>query len=74
MNKIGFATVFLATAAVAQMEKRTADLYDPAMFAAAAPAVGTDAPDLQLCDLQGRPRCLQALLGKTVVIVKGSYT
>ena len=74
MKKQCLAMVFLATVAVAQMEKRTADLYDPAMFAAAAPAVDTDVPDLQLCDLQGRPRCLQALLGKTVVIVKGSYT
>lgn len=65
----------LATApARAQMELRQADLYDPATFAAFAPAVGDDCPDLWLCDLTGRPRALAALRGRTVVLVKGSFT
>lgn len=72
--RAGMVSVLVAVALPAQMEKRVADQYDPATFAAAAPAVGAVAPDLQLCDLQGRPRCLKALLGSTVVIVKGSYT
>ncbi len=72
--KAGLVLLSAVAAATAQMEKRAADLYDPKAFAAAAPAVGEVAPDLQLSDLQGRPRCLQALLGSTVVIVKGSYT
>ncbi|MCA8963877.1 MAG: hypothetical protein H6838_01280 [Planctomycetes bacterium] len=72
--RTGAVLLSLAAAAAAQMEKREVDLYDPKAFAAAAPAVGSPAPDLQLCGLDGRPRCLQALLGSTVVIVKGSYT
>ena len=67
-------SLLLATPMLAQMEMRAADLYDPRTFAAAAPAVGSDAPDLRLCDLEGRPRALQALLGRTVVLVKGSFT
>ncbi|MBL8734934.1 MAG: hypothetical protein JNL12_00775 [Planctomycetes bacterium] len=64
----------LAAAATAQMELRQADLYDPVTFAAFAPAVGDDCPDLRLCDLTGRPRALAALRGRTVVLVKGSFT
>jgi hypothetical protein len=60
--------------APAQMEKRFFEEYEAKRFAAAAPAVGSEAPDLQLCDLEGRPRSLRALLGRTVVLVKGSYT
>lgn len=66
--------LLLASPLLAQMEMRAADLYDPSTFAAAAPAVGSEAPDLRLCDLEGRPRALQALLGRTVVLVKGSFT
>ena len=57
-----------------QMEKREEGKFDDLAFASAQPAVGMPAPDLQLCDLLGRPRCIQALLGSTVVVVKGSYT
>lgn len=64
----------LAAAASAQMELRQADLYDPATFAAFAPGVGDDCPDLRLCDLTGRPQSLTALRGRTVVLVKGSFT
>jgi hypothetical protein len=63
-----------AVPASAQMEKRMAELYDAERFAKAAPAVGSVTPDLQLCDLDGRPRCLLALRGRTVVLIKGSYT
>lgn len=65
---------FAASLARAQMEKRAAELYDAASFAQAAPAVGSAAPDLQLCDLDGRPRCLQALRGRAVVVIEGSFT
>jgi hypothetical protein len=58
----------------AQMEKRESDRYDPAQFALLSPAIGEPAPDLRLCDLEGRPRSLEALLGSTIVLVKGSYT
>ena len=63
-----------AVPATAQMEKRMAELYDAERFTAAAPAVGAETPDLQLCDLDGRPRCLSALRGRTVVLIKGSFT
>ena len=66
--------LLLTTAATAQMELRQADLYDPATFAVVAPAVGEDCPDLRLCDLTGQPRALAALRGRTVVLVKGSFT
>ena len=64
----------LATVLAGQMEKRWTGRYDGREFAAAAPAVGTRAPDLSLCDLEGRPWSLHALLGRTVVLVKGSFT
>lgn len=64
----------MAATAPAQMELRQADLYDPTTFAAFAPAVGDDCPDLRLCDLTGRPQSLTALRGRTVVLVKGSFT
>lgn len=64
----------MAAVATAQMELRQADLYDPANFAAVFPAVGDDCPDLRLCDLTGQPRALAALRGRTVVLVKGSFT
>ena len=71
---IGVAIAALSALATAQMEKRWTGQYDGVAFAEAAPAVGTAAPDLRLCDLEGRPRCLMAELGCTVVLVKGSYT
>jgi len=73
-GKIGLMMLLAAAQASAQMELRARDLYDAATFAKVAPAVGAAAPDLQLCDLLGRPRCVAALLGRTVVLVKGSYT
>ena len=70
----GSLCLVLAAAAPAQMELRQADLYDPATFTAVFPAVGDDCPDLRLCDLTGQPRALTALRGRTVVLVKGSFT
>lgn len=75
MNGKIVSVALLAAANVgAQMELRARDLYDAATFAKVAPAVGSTVPDMQLCDLPGRPRCLLALRGRTVVVVKGSYT
>lgn len=64
----------LACVAGAQMEKRTTGLYDLDAFMKAFPAVGTETPDLQLPDLLGRPRSLRGMLGRHVVLLKGSYT
>ena len=70
----GLGLALVAAPARAQMELRQADLYDPSTFAAFFPAVGDDCPDLRLCDLTGRPRSLAALRGRSVVLVKGSFT
>jgi hypothetical protein len=65
---VGGATAF------AQMEKRASDQFFDPTFAAAKPAVGTLAPDLVLADLDGRPWSLHELAGRTIVLIKGSYT
>jgi hypothetical protein len=57
-----------------QMDKRSDDLYDERAFEAARPAVGSPSPDLALADLEGCPRSLSLWFGRTVVLVKGSYT
>tara|TARA_R110002073_G_C9314415_1_gene567856 strand:+ start:561 stop:731 length:171 start_codon:yes stop_codon:yes gene_type:complete len=56
------------------MEKRTADQYANAVFAKAAPAVNSKAPDLRLRDLTGRMRSLHAERGRTIVLIGASYT
>jgi hypothetical protein len=56
------------------MEKRWVDQYAGTVFARSAPAVGTEAPDLCLWDLQGRPRSLHLERGRTIVLIGGSYT
>jgi hypothetical protein len=69
-----FVALTAALAATAQMEKRENELYATMGFATAEPMVGAAAPDLRLCDVDGRPRALRAWLGRTVVLVKGSFT
>jgi hypothetical protein len=64
----------LAPLATAQMEKRDRALYDRERFLAAAPAVGTAAPDLVLTDLDGRPHRLSEYRGRVVVLIKGGFT
>ncbi len=64
----------LISPAPAQMEKRTEDLYDPAAFRGAAPAVGTVAADFVVADLEGRPVALSSFRGRTLILVKGGYT
>lgn len=64
----------LAACLPAQMEKRDTGEYDVQAFLEAAPRVGDEAPELLLCDMDGRPRSLHLLRGATVVLVKGSYT
>lgn len=58
----------------AQMEKRGEALYDREAFRADAPAVGSQAPDLVLCDLDGRLQALSAYRGRVVVIIKAGFT
>ena len=58
----------------AQMEKRDRDLYDRAAFLAAAPALGSMAPDLVLADLDGRLHALSSYRGRVLVLIKGGFT
>jgi hypothetical protein len=69
-----FALALLAAGLQAQMEKRWVDQYAGTVFARSAPAVGTEAPDLCLWDLQGRPHSLHLERGRTIVLIGGSYT
>lgn len=68
------AALLLAAVSLAQMEKRAAGLYEAARFAAAAPAIGSLAPDLVLSDLDGRPHALSSWRGRIVVLIKGGFT
>lgn len=67
-------TALTTTGLSAQMEKRWFDQYAATEFARATPAVDTEAPDLQLWDLDGRPRSLALERGRTVVLIGGSFT
>lgn len=58
----------------AQMEKRDRELYDRAAFLAAAPALGSVAPDLVLADLDGRLHALSSYRGRVLVLIKGGFT
>ena len=62
------------TLAPAQMEKRWIGEFGFNTFELVEPMVGRVAPDLQLWDLQGRPRSLHLERGRTVVLIGGSYT
>lgn len=73
-TRIAFAALLLAGAAAAQMEKRSQELYDPAQFRRAQPAVGDMAPDLVLTDLDGKPHSLAQWRGRIVVVVKAGFT
>ncbi|MCB9877140.1 MAG: hypothetical protein H6835_06005 [Planctomycetes bacterium] len=64
----------LAAALPAQMGKRWIDEYSGTVYATRAPAIDSDAPDLQLWDLAGRPRSLHLERGRVVVLIAGSYT
>lgn len=64
----------LSTLAIGQMEKRWIDQYRGTVFAQAAPAVQSEAPDLCLWDLDGRPRSLALERGRTIVLIGASYT
>ena len=71
---VPFVFSLLAGAASAQMEKRAEELYDRAQFRAAAPAVGTMAPDLVLTGLDGTVRSLSSWRGRVVVVIKAGFT
>ncbi len=64
----------IAVVTPAQMEKRWSGLFGPTKYESTDPRVNTLAPDLQLWDLEGRPRSLHLERGRTVVLIGGSYT
>lgn len=66
--------VVACSPAQAQMEKRMNELYDPANFANAFPAVGQLAPNFDFVDLTGKPTDLNQFRGSTVVLIKAGYT
>ena len=68
------AGTLLAAFTTAQMEKRDDELYARQAFLAAAPAVGTAAPELLLTDLDGKQCKLSAWRGRVVVLIKGGFT
>ena len=63
-----------AAVAPAQMEMRSSELYARGAFERQAPALGAVAPDLCLERIDGRPWSLAQQLGRTVVLVKASFT
>jgi hypothetical protein len=65
---------FLLRAPSAQMEMRQAELYEPERFRSAVPAIGSEAPDLVLTDLDGRMQALSSWRGRYLVLVKGGFT
>lgn len=75
MTRLTLAALLITCAVLpAQMEKRWKGRYDGNKFALATPALGTEAPDLVLKDLNGRTWSLAEQLGRTVVLVKAAYT
>lgn len=69
-----FATACSTALLPAQMEKRWIGEFGFSTFELVEPMIGRIAPDLQLWDLQGRPRSLHLERGRTVVLIGGSYT
>lgn len=67
-------TLALSFVAAPQMEKRDRELFERKAFEQAAPKLDAAAPDLCLERLDGRPWSLRQELGKTVVLVKASFT
>ncbi|MFK7739197.1 MAG: hypothetical protein AB8H80_02650 [Planctomycetota bacterium] len=68
------AASFAADNAGAQMELRRFVAYDTSEFARQQPAVGSQAPELLLHDLEGRPRSLTVEADRFIVLIAGSYT
>ena len=74
---VTFAAVFTASVSSAdaqQMEKRHTQLYRQQEFERSFPAVGQQAPDIELKTIDGQSVSLSAYLGKPLVLIKGSYT
>lgn len=66
--------LFVPLIANGQMEKRSHKLYLLDEFVCSNPAPGTLAPELMLKTLKGKTCYLSDYYGKTLVVIKGSYT
>jgi hypothetical protein len=68
------AAMVLVSVTSAQMEKRDREGFERRAFEQQAPALGAVVDDLLLQRIDGRPWSLGQQLGKTIVLVKASYT
>lgn len=68
------AALSFAAALPAQMELRDMELFQRQRFEQQAPALGVEVPDLCLERVDGRPWSLAQQLGKSVVLIKASFT
>ena len=74
MIRVLLASLVLATALPAQMEKRSHRGFKITAFNKAWPALGSEAPDLAFADLDGRVWSLKKLRGKTVCLIGAGFT
>jgi cytochrome oxidase Cu insertion factor (SCO1/SenC/PrrC family) len=63
-----------ASTPVQQMEIRLSEEYQKKQFAKSKPAIGDQAPELELKTLEGEPVQLSSFRGKKIVVVKAGYT
>lgn len=69
-----FVSATTASAATQQMELRENEQYNAEKFAKSKPAVGENAPNLELQTLDGKTVSLDSYRGKNIVVIKSGYT
>ena len=74
MTRTTLLLMCLCASFLGQMEIRSAEDYQREQFLLADPKVGAMAPGLALCDLKGRPWSLHLEQGRSVLLIKASYT
>ena len=62
------------TFAVQQMEIRKSEQYNKEEFEKSKPAIGEQAPEIELKTLDGKPVKLSSYRGKNIVVIKAGYT